>query len=624
MFSYQYDNIGRLTAVLISGQIQVSYEYYLDGRRKKMTDENGITEYTYNAVNGLIETITRTPNGGTARTITYHYNDRNLIDLVTYPDGKTEAYTYDSRGLLDTAKFTNDAAVLDLAYDANGRIDSEVLPNGISVDYAYDDAGRLTGITNGAIAKSIYTLAPNGNRDTMETNEGTTAYQYDDQNRLISAVYPDGSQADYTYDAAGNRISLSGSAIDVDALPVGTVNYTYDDMDRLISYTDENKTIEYQYDGDGSLCEKTVCDATGLIIAQSQYFYDYSSGLPRILVEYDVVNSITIDYTYAGRLYGKYDSTSMYYYHQDGLGSILAITDANGAAKNTYAYDAFGEVKDKNETVSNSILFTGELVDEAGNVYIRARFYDPTIGRFLTKDTYTGNINNPQSLNLYTYCYNNPVNRIDPSGHDSAVQVNMDVTGNYWGNGSSMQTERSADFASVINWYINYQAKSEAESDQIMMQGALERTKLMLKGHENDPDYDTQLEYFALIEYEAFKNSMSMVEGLYGGTKVTRLTEEAAGKAIIKSELRFLTRQELNKLELQVLLGKDLKFASKCEAQDFIKAKFSNFSEETAGSRSAQGWHYDNHSINGSADSIEHINLYSKELGFRIHITWGE
>lgn len=451
--TYQYDDAGRLVTVSYADGSQVSYEYYIDGSRKKMTETNGTTEYSYNGINGLVETVTRTPNGGTAQTITYHYNSRNLLDFITYPDGKTAVYTYDSRGLLASAQFTEDAKALTITTDANGKVDSEALPNDITVDYTYDDAGRLTGITHGTVVKSLYTLAANGNRETMETNEGTTTYQYDDQNQLIKVDYPNGQSVQYTCDNAGNRTSTVGDGIDLANLPSGTIEYTYDDADRLIAYsgpafadaiytdsaisstytgsaistnyTGSAITINYDYDGDGNLCEKTTKDENGNTIAHSLFFYDYSAGLPRILVEYDVLNNRTIDYTYAGRLYGKYQDSQMYYYHQDGLGSILAITDASGNVKNTYTYDAFGDIRSKTETISNSILFTGEMVDESGLVYLRARLYDPTIGRFLTRDTYEGNTDDPQSLNLYTYCQNNPTMYVDPSGHfiDTVLDV---------------------------------------------------------------------------------------------------------------------------------------------------------------------------------------------------------
>ena len=84
----------------------------------------------------------------------------------------------------------------------------------------------------------------------------------------------------------------------------------------------------------------------------------------------------------------------------------------------------------------------------------------------------------------------------------------------------------------------------------------------------------------------------------------------------------FLTPKQMNQFKAMVQEGTDIEFATKDQVMNFIKNKFGDFPEEVAGSRSAQGWHFDSHPINGSADAIEHINLYSKDQGFRVHITW--
>lgn len=84
----------------------------------------------------------------------------------------------------------------------------------------------------------------------------------------------------------------------------------------------------------------------------------------------------------------------------------------------------------------------------------------------------------------------------------------------------------------------------------------------------------------------------------------------------------FLTPKELNKFKSLVQEGTDIEFATKEQAMTLIKNKFGDFPEEVAGSRSAKGWHFDSHPINGSDEAIEHIKLYSKEQGFRVHITW--
>ena len=115
----------------------------------------------------------------------------------------------------------------------------------------------------------------------------------------------------------------------------------------------------------------------------------------------------------------------------------------------------------------------------------------------------------------------------------------------------------------------------------------------------------------------------------YGGTVIVNSAKGIAddGRSLMSgdggSNDSYLTPQQLNQYKNQVLAGKDVHFKSKEQAIEFIKKKFPDFQQEIAGSRSAEGWHFDSHSISGSESAIDHINIYSKSQGFRVHITWG-
>ncbi|SHL04248.1 RHS repeat-associated core domain-containing protein [Desulforamulus aeronauticus] len=92
--------------------------------------------------------------------------------------------------------------------------------------------------------------------------------------------------------------------------------------------------------------------------------------------------------------------------------------DQNGNIVNNYAYDEWGNILTKQEQVTNPLRYAGEYYDdESGLYYLRSRYYDPTIGRFISRDSYEGDITNPLSLNLYTYVENDPLSYVDPSGH---------------------------------------------------------------------------------------------------------------------------------------------------------------------------------------------------------------
>ncbi len=109
--------------------------------------------------------------------------------------------------------------------------------------------------------------------------------------------------------------------------------------------------------------------------------------------------------------------TDYQYYTQNAHGDIVNLTDAQGAITKSYKYDAFGVEQNIDDSDSNAFRYCGEYYDaETGTIYLRARYYNPTIGRFISRDSYAGENTDPLSLNRYTYCANNPIFYIDPSG----------------------------------------------------------------------------------------------------------------------------------------------------------------------------------------------------------------
>ena len=106
------------------------------------------------------------------------------------------------------------------------------------------------------------------------------------------------------------------------------------------------------------------------------------------------------------------------YYLYNGHKDVVSLTDSEGKIIATYYYDTFGSIVDSTGEADNPIRYSGYQYDEeTGLYYLNARMYDASTGRFLQEDTYTGDIKDPLSLNLYTYCQNNPLIYDDPTGH---------------------------------------------------------------------------------------------------------------------------------------------------------------------------------------------------------------
>ena len=152
----------------------------------------------------------------------------------------------------------------------------------------------------------------------------------------------------------------------------------------------------------------------------TNYLWDELSPYGDVVLETSNSGNILASYTLAGtELISQSRSGSTSYYLQDGQGSVRNLANAAGNITDTYSYTAFGELQSQTGSTSNHYLYTGQQFDDASGLYsLRARYYSPGVGRFLSQDTYAVNFNSPLELNRYGYTANNPVNAMDPSGHE--------------------------------------------------------------------------------------------------------------------------------------------------------------------------------------------------------------
>ncbi len=197
----------------------------------------------------------------------------------------------------------------------------------------------------------------------------------------------------YTWDANGNLL-FDGESY-----------YQYDLASRLVSVSGPSSTVGYAYNGLGDRLQQTVDGAT------MTYTLDLNTGLTQVLTD----GEITYLYGIA-RLAQESDGYSEYYLG-DALGSVRQLIEGSGAVTYAASYTPYGEVLSSTGEGESEFGFTGEQVDVTGLVYLRARYYSPWDGRFLTRDTWEGNSSSPMSYNMWLYVYGNPILYTDPSGN---------------------------------------------------------------------------------------------------------------------------------------------------------------------------------------------------------------
>jgi RHS repeat-associated protein len=194
----------------------------------------------------------------------------------------------------------------------------------------------------------------------------------------------------------------------------GTNSFAYDFEDRLKQSTINSTFSQYQYDGEGNRLAKTAGATT------TRYVLDLNGSLSRVLAETDAANAVSAYYVYGLGLIARIQPNgAARYYHYDSRGSTCALSDGGGSITDRYAYDPFGAVANNEGATPNPFKYLGRhgVMDEGNGLqYIRARYYDPAAGRFISKDPKPGNEVDTQSLHRYVYAMNNPVRFIDITG----------------------------------------------------------------------------------------------------------------------------------------------------------------------------------------------------------------
>jgi len=404
LINYSYDSLNNLNTISYPNGSLVKFNYDANGNGIEMVDVLGTTLYQYDALNRLTQ-VTDSNN----KAVQYSYNSNGLLTTLTYPDGKKVEYTYDNLGRLIKIKDWLNGEIT-YSYDSVGNLISTTYPNGIETIYNYDSANRLIGLghvkqNRGTFSGSGYQYDANGNIiKTIPINPviptlkaGITNYSYQN-NKLIQA-----GNDNFTYDANGNLIKKE--------TPEGVINYNYDFQDDLIKVEDSQGNItEYKYDGEQNRIATIYNGST------TNYVLDRNSQLTWVLAETDENGEITKYYVYGLGLISQIspDGKALYY-HYDNIGNTIALTDENGNITDEYSYEAFGQIASQTGTTENPFKYVGRygvMEEKNGLMFMRERYYDSEVGRFIEFDPL-------KNLAGYIYVVNNPIIIIDPLGLDA-------------------------------------------------------------------------------------------------------------------------------------------------------------------------------------------------------------
>lgn len=363
---YAYNPLMQMTAIISVGAANYRYEL------------------AYDAVSRLRQMGPATNNPGVQTAIAYDSLDRVTNWTNRSADGSRElqnyTYTYDDVGNVTGITDSIAAETTTYSYDASYQLTGAELPGSVVLEYTYD---------------------PAGNRTSAERNDVTTTYQYDAANQLISSTANGGTT--YTYDQNGNLLTRADSA--------GTVRYSWNaDNDLTRIDFPDNTFIAYEYDAIGRRLSKL--DRSG---ALTYYVYDGFN----LVQEMDADGAVKATYIHGQMIDHPISMTrggNVYYFLYDQLGSVLGLADATGTVVTAYRYDPWGNIiTTTGSTVENPFRFTGREWDaDADLYYYRTRYYDPSVGRFISRDK----IGLVGGWNLYIYVDNKPIQLIDPNGLD--------------------------------------------------------------------------------------------------------------------------------------------------------------------------------------------------------------
>jgi RHS repeat-associated protein len=462
--TYTYDAVGNLLTELRPGNTTATYEYSDTDHMTKEIYSDSTTEFIYDTADRLVKekqgpdevSYTYDANGNilsrgppTGAKTSYTYTPRNEIASTTYPSGKKVTNTYDNIGNLLTA-VNAETGTLTYTYDNVSALTSVTNPNGTQQAYKYNTADQLTqtllkknlttlyqkdynySTRSGLVEKSTTTLSATVPK--VEEN-----YTYDNMGRLAFNTSNQTTSGTYKYSNTGNLTTklgenqtfnaanqITATNVKTDLLYTSDVrgnrtiqrdatskiidrNYAYNQRNQLAGTGSYGETVYYAYDANGLLKRRTKN------AVDKKFIWDYNNSVPTLLDDGDYEYIYTVSNTPAAQI--NKTTGVVTYLHAAETGSVVSATNSNGDIVGAYAYTAYGDIETPagvvdSEHTQTRFGYAGEWKDpETGLYNLRARWYEPTTGNFLTRDPVEQGTNE-----AYSYASGNPYLYTDPLG----------------------------------------------------------------------------------------------------------------------------------------------------------------------------------------------------------------
>ncbi|TMQ13765.1 MAG: RHS repeat-associated core domain-containing protein, partial [Deltaproteobacteria bacterium] len=420
-------------------------------RRTALEDETGRTAFTFDEL-GQLAGVTD-PDG---RKLGYTRGPWGEIRTIDLPDRQQLRYRYDAR-LRPTRVSDGDAAITYEYRDDQHEVIRR-LPGGVTTLIRRDAHGAVAVIRHTRADQVLLELRYRRDDDGRvirreeDSALGTRVWEfhYDPLGRLVRETEP-GGPVELAYDADGNLTSRSDASHvtrfayeqgqlvresrydrrgqDLDL--VDEIAFEYDRRGQLHRQHGRKRVITYDWNADGQLVDVQRSDGTvhytyngdGLRVARkfhgkrTEYLHHLDGPLPEVIVERDPDGRLAHDILGLGRVGRSGPDGAHRFYLEDELGSTRVVVDDRGQPVARYEYSEFGVPTRVDGSAEAPYLFTGQPWDpDTELLFLRNRYYAPAIARFLSPDPHPPTLADPQSLNRYSYCEGDPINKIDPTG----------------------------------------------------------------------------------------------------------------------------------------------------------------------------------------------------------------